>query len=268
MDQKVKDAIEEYYVLKNKYESKNNQERRKILQQNKSKMAKKRSLSAFNPTCIACGKVGGTLFRQEKTKLFAVCSAVSPCSLDIEIDRGQYEKITDLYKIVSENYQDSRSDIIKIKLDMLFGYINEEEASAIFFDKKEDFDESNRELQVFDTMFADIFQSKRNASDIAEIKMNIEKIKGTISEFTQAYHEDAGTPSIVSDIVQIYIKELYPEVKKLRSAVYQKNVIECSDGSVGPSMCDDDIQYLVQEPYLYNETEYEIESPLVIKNSK
>ena len=254
MDQKVKDAIEEYYVLKNKYESKNNQERRKILQQNKSKMAKKQALSAINPVCIACGKVGGTLFRQEKTKLFAACNAASPCTLDIEIDRGQYEKITDLYKIVSENYQVSRSDIIKIKLDMLFGYINEEEATAIFLDKKEDFDDSNRELQVFDNMFADVFQSKRNSTDIAAIKMNVEKIKDTISEFTQVYHEDAGTPSIVSDIVQIYIKELYPEVKKLRSSVYQKNVIECSDGSVGPLMCDDDIYYLVQEPYLYNET--------------
>ena len=268
MDQKVKDAIEEYYVLKNKYDSKNNQERRKILQQDKSKMSKKQSLSAIKPVCIACGKVGGTLFRQEKTKLFAVCNAVSPCTLDIEIDRGQYEKITDLYKIVSENYQVSRFDIIKTKLDMLFEYINEEEATAIFLDKKADFDVSQRELQVFDNIFADIFQSKRNSSYIAEIKMTIEKIKGTMSELVQMYHEDAGTPSIVSDIVQIYINELYPEVKKLQSVVYQKNVIECSDGSVGPLMCDDGVYCLIQEPYLYNETEYEIESAVVIKNFK
>ena len=268
MDQKVKDAIEEYYVLKNKYESKNNQERRKILQQDKSKMSKKQALSTIKPVCIACGKVGGTLFRQEKTKLFAVCNAVSPCTLDIEIDRGHYEKINDLYKIVSENYQVSRSDIIKTKLDMLFGYINEEEATAIFLDKKEDFDVSQRELQVFDNMFADIFQSRRNSADVADIKMKIEKIKVSISELTQLYNEDAGTPSIVSDIVQIYINELYPELKKLRSAVYQKNVIECSDGSVGPLMCDDGIYYLVQEPYFYNETEYELEPPVVIKNFK
>ena len=268
MDQKVKDAIEEYYVLKNKYESKNNQDRKKILQQDKGKISKKQALAALVPACVACAKAGGTIFRQEKTKLFAVCNAVSPCTLDIEIDRGHYEKITDLYKIVSENYQVSRSDIIKTKLDMLFGYINEEEATAIFIEKKEDFDESQRELQVFDNMFADIFQSKRNSTDIAKIKMDIGKIKGTISEFAQMYDDDAGTPSIVSDIVQIYINELYPEVKKLQSVVYKKNVIECSDGAVGPLMCDDGIYFLVQEPYLYNETEYELEPPVIIKNSK
>lgn len=267
MEQNVKDAIEEYYILKNKYETAINQEKRKILQQDKSKMYKKKSLAMIKPVCVVCGKVGGTIFKQENTKLIALCSAVSPCTLDIEIDRGQYEKITDLYKVISENYQDSRSDIIKTKLDMLFGYINEEQATAIFLEQKKDFDISAYELKVFDDIFANIFQNKRNNASIAEIKKNIEEVKGKISEITHMYHEDSGTPSMVSDMVEIYINELCPELKKFRETRYKKNAIECTDGTGGP-MCDDGFNCLVQEPYLYSETEYEIEPAVIIKNSK
>lgn len=269
MNQEINDAIEEYYRLKNIYDVKNNQEKRKILRdKGLYKTSKKQSLSALKPVCVACGKVGGTIFRQDKTKLYAICNATPPCTLDIEIDRGEYEKITDLHKIVINNFEESRTDIIKTKLNMLFGYITEQQAATIFATQKEDFDESQKEIKYINDKFADIIQSGRHTISSAEIKTNIEKIKSKIADYTKMYEDESGTPSIVSDIVQTYINELYPEVKKLRTLVYAKNEIECTDGMIGPLICEDEIFRLVQEPYLYSEAEMEMEPPAIIKNFK
>ena len=269
MNQDIKDAIEEYYRLKNIYEVKNNQEKRKILRdKGVYKISKKQALSALKPVCVACGKVGGTIFRQDKTKLYAICNATPPCSLDIEIDRGAYEQITDLYKIVDKNFEDSRTDIIKTKLNMLFGYINEEQAAAIFSAQKEDFDESQKEIKYFNNMFSNIIQCDRYKIPSLVLKKNIELIKIKIADYTNMYNDESGAPGIVGDIVEIYINELYPEVKKLRTLIYAKNEIECSDGMIGPLICEDEIFRLVQEPYLYSEAEVEMETPAIIKNFK
>lgn len=269
MDQDINDALEEYYRLKNIYDGKNNQEKKKILR-NKGvyKISKKQALSELKPVCVACGKVGGTTFKQDKTKLYAICNASPPCTLDIEIDRGEYEQIAELYKLVDKNFQDSRVDIIKTKLDMLFGYISEEQAVAKFASQKEDFDISQKEIAHFNDAFSNIIQSKRNTVASVEIKNNIEKIKSKINDYINMYNDESGTPSIVNDIVQTYINELYPEVIKLRKLVYAKNEIECGDGMIGPLICEDEKYYLIQEPYLYSESQYETESQVIIKNSK
>lgn len=269
MEQEIKDAIEEYYRLKNIYDLKNNQDKKKILRdKDLYKISKKQALAALKPVCVSCGKVGGTIFRQDETKLYAICNAVSRCTLDIEIDRGKYEKLTDLFKIVTTNFEESRSDIIKTKLNMLFGYITEEQAAAIFAGQKEDFDESQKEIKYINDKFVDIIQNGRYSKSTIEIKGNIEKIKSKISEYTKLYDDDSRNASFVSDIVQTYINELYPEVKKLRTTVYAKNEIECADGMIGPLICEDEMYRLVQEPYLYSETDMEMTSPVIIKNFK
>ena len=56
--------------------------------------------------------------------------------LDIQIDRGDVEQMFVLNKFMSEEVNEYREKIIKTKLDLLFGYINESEALIDLMKKK------------------------------------------------------------------------------------------------------------------------------------
>ena len=268
MKQNIKDAIEEYYRLKQGYDGKFNQEKRTILNNDRlNKKSMRAALSKITRKCVSCGKSGGTSFTQEDRLLRASCNAVSQCSLDMEIDIGEYEHITAAKKSFSELYEKSRTDIIKTKLNMLFGYITEEEAAEIFAVQKEEYDTAKRDMKMVDEIITDILHSGRNKKDVETITNNIGTIKERISDNIKSYN-DTGSPSIINDIVDTYNDELYPETLNLRTTVYVKNEIECSDGTVRQGMCENGIYKLVQEPYLYSEAEIEYKEPAIIKNIK
>ena len=268
MEQNIKDAIEEYYRLKQAYDGKFNQEKRTILNNDRlNKKSMRKALSKITRKCVSCGKSGGTSFTQEDRLLRASCNAVSQCSLDMEIDIGEYEHITAVKKSFSEFYEDSRTDIIKTKLNMLFGYITEEEAAEIFAVQKDEYDISKRNMKMVDERITDTLHSGRNKKDIETITNDIGTIKERISDYIKLYN-DTSSPSIITDIIDTYINDLYPETLKLRTTVYVKNEIECSDGTVRQGMCENGIYKLVQEPYLYSEAEIEHGEPAIIKNNK
>ena len=66
----------------------------------------------------------------------------------------------------------------------------------------------------------------------------------------------------------LYNSEINPAAKLLRELMYKKNTIECSNGETGPTLCDDDVYYLIQAPYTYDEMQYSLEMPAVISNAK
>ena len=272
MDQDTKDAIDDYYRLKNTYEAKILKARRKILRDKSLyKTAKKQALAELKVACVSCGKEGGTAFREEGTKLYASCLASKKaskheCFLDIEIDRGSFEPITKLYKINSDLFAESRVNIIKTKLDVLFGYIAEEQAVVNFGRQKEEFDISQSSLKEIHTIFANILKNDRNKKAINDTKINMAILIEQINELLGQYSETE-KKSFIADAMQSYVNDLYPEAKKLRMLSYAKNAIECSDGIDGPAMCEG-TYHLIQDPYLYSETEIELIKPVILKNTK
>jgi hypothetical protein len=268
MNEDTKDAIENYYKLKNAYDKRILKIKRDIVQNPiLSKTNKIKALADLKVKCISCGNIGGTNFQQEKTKLFASCNVdqrvSKKCNLNIEIDRGEYETIFQRAKITSELVEEARSEIIQSKLDLLFGYITEQEAVANFNVQKEEFDYLDINFKRVIPFYKDVVHNDRNKKIISELKQVIINSKQKMTNLQKQYQE-SGDQGFIHGIIEEYIHELYPNVSRLRERKYSKNVMECEDGTED---CDT-LFHLIQEPYTYSESEVEISESNVLKNTK
>ena len=271
MDQPTINALEEYYKLKDEYETSITKTRRKIIRDRSiDKSAKLQAIAAMKKKCTNCGKLGGMVFSQEGTILRARCTATQgPCALDIEINRGDYQQVDSLYTFASEESEDARTKIIRTKLNMLFGFISESEAMSVFVEQKDDFDNITASLRDVDDTFVNIVQGKKTLEQRRETKTNISIAIDKLRRLSRQYNE-TNNPSIISDMISHYVNEIQPEATKYRELRFSKNAIECSNGERGGGKftCDDGIYHLIQDPYTYEEAVVILEEPAVLKNNK
>ena len=80
-----------------------------------------------------------TIIKNQNRKLVAKCGATKltnsqykPCNLNIDIDKGKVERKDILYESQKENINISTLTIIKLKLDLIFKYLSEEETLEKF----------------------------------------------------------------------------------------------------------------------------------------
>lgn len=271
MDQTTVNALEEYYKLKDKYDSSTLNARRKIIKDKSlDKSAKRRAIASLKPKCANCGKIGGMVFTTEGTIMRARCTAIqSPCALDIEINRGYFDTVQVLHSYTSNDCQETRTNIIRTKLNMLFGFISETEAMATFVEQKEKFDSQDSELRYLDDIFVNIVQGKKTLDQRKAIKTNIAAAVDKLRMLAKQYQETADL-ALVSEMVTHYINEIQPEATKYRELRFAKNVIECGNGEKGGGKftCEDGIYHLIQEPFTREEAEVDLDTPAVLKNNK
>jgi len=114
MDSDTKKAIEDYYKLKNEYDTKIGKQRKKIRNDKTlNKKERRRKMLAIVPKCINCGKPGGTIFSVNSTTLRCVCGNTSnPCGLNIEVNRGNFEDISTTYNFLTSESEEIKQNII------------------------------------------------------------------------------------------------------------------------------------------------------------
>jgi hypothetical protein len=121
----VKDAVNQYYELKEKYEKHKQGVIRKIKNKDWSKQKKIAEVRNAKYKCVVCGEEGGTRFWKDENFLRAICgSRIKPCKLDISILSSLSIPDGDIeYSL--EKVEEAKRGIIQLKMDTLFGYINE-----------------------------------------------------------------------------------------------------------------------------------------------
>ena len=122
---------------KKKYENELLKKKRKLYRNAPTKKAGKRIASEAKAKCIYCGRNVGTIFSTKYRHYKAICGdAINPCELKIDIFCGDYfnliEIMDEFYKIL----QELREDIINLKLDSLFDYLDKKDTVDIFEKKK------------------------------------------------------------------------------------------------------------------------------------
>lgn len=271
MDQATINALEEYYKLKDEYDSSILKTRRKIIRDRSlNKSAKLQAIASLKTKCANCGKLGGMMFTSENTILRARCTAFEgPCALDIEINRGDFDTVQVLHSYITGECEESRTNIIRTKLNMLFGFISESEAMATFAEQKEEFDSLDLSLRDMDKEFMDIVQGKNTLDQRKELKTNIAVAIDKLRKLAKQYKE-TGDMALVNEMVNHYINEIRPEATKYRELRFAKNAIECNNGEKGGGKftCEDGIYNLIQDPYTRKEAEIVLDAPAVLKNNK
>lgn len=130
----VKEAVNEYYALKNRYTEEQKTVINKIM--NKKSMSRKDKIQEVRNAvynCINCKRKGGTKFWKESNyNLKAVCGNVqNPCKLDIEILASLTVSERELNS-EKQDIEDAKLKIIQLKLNTLFGYITEQQSIREF----------------------------------------------------------------------------------------------------------------------------------------
>jgi len=125
----VKDALNEYFRLKEKFEEGINVNKRKIINnQTLSKREKRSEYLKLMPKCVNCRRPSkkGTIFSitfhpsDDKTDSYrtfkSVCgNIVDPCNLNIEINLGIVDYLNTLIENIRNEINEAKNSIIKDK---------------------------------------------------------------------------------------------------------------------------------------------------------
>jgi hypothetical protein len=222
-ENKYEDVLNKYFKLKSEYTNNayniRNNYYKGVLKN------KKTSKTIPLPTCVRCKKKGGTIFSKKKDIYYAVCGNKNIC-FEIEIDTKSktirnIEESMNQSKTIVESRKD---EIIKHKMDTLFGYINKEESSNVFIKKVEKYaiDTAKYEecLNKYNNVFHNLEKDELIQSNERAINELIEEINVTNLKLSH----DVNNRIIIHDLVELQIKvaNMSKEVMKIK---YETNEV-------------------------------------------
>ena len=254
------DALNNYYKLKNEYEKKYNAKKSKILNNNLLTIKdKKKEINNLKKKCVNCERDGGTIFKYQDNNLIAMCGVLNkPCNLNISIKKSKVTNIKNLLDLLESTIENTKINIIKVKLDFLFNYNNQETSLQLFQKYKEELENINVQFNDIFIKYMDITKNEERKNKLTEnlIMQNniIEKIKLLNKEFNKT-----NSAFLISDITEIYINELSKLNDIIINEKYKYNNVELFDTTAKK----EDSYKLFQEKNKINEFEIILENPNV-----
>jgi hypothetical protein len=233
-----KEALDNYYFLKAKYE--------------KPKIVDGKIVSEPIKSCIKCKKKGGTEFlrkvekaekgERKRVTLICRCKADNPCDLNIEISLANYKLYEDLVKSLKKDMEDVKTKIIKLKLDLLFQLKDEDYVVNKFEQLKNKLQSLSKKLDKLQTTYKEknntfiIKRKDEETNDEYEEKIDREKgvnitsreIEGIISKYGKLIEEYKKTKnkSFLIDAFEKYHTQIVDLFDKKRKIQYQEGNVE------------------------------------------
>jgi len=217
--------FDEYYKLKEAYETSLRNQRLELLKKKK----KGKRLKKLKTKCVKCSREGGTLFSSAFSEkvlsrvLTARCGVVTnPCDLNIEIQTGSHELIQDILKYDEKELESVKQQIIINKNNLLFGYMKTEETIGSFEELKKQVNDHTGSIEYYSKIYYDKFDNKKEKEQlnkhIADSYDSIHKIK----EFLNG--EEYEDQHIVS-AVKVYTEQLKPQLDQIMHLKYKQNMV-------------------------------------------
>ena len=236
MEESIENAINEFYKLKNKYETEISKNKHKIMNNPLFSSKEKRSqFLRLKPKCINCLRPGGTIFsikyypdskdQNEHRELIAKCGIISdPCNLNINIQIGKYTSLIDNLKEVEDEIKETKKSVIDDKNKLLFGFITTETALENFDTNKDFISDLSSLLEVYLNSYNDLVD---NSEKRTELKESIELSYNFINQIKEAivHFNETNNHQFVRDAVNIYINNLKPILSKIASLKYKENTV-------------------------------------------
>lgn len=260
---KINDATHGYYSMKEKYNTALEKRRQRLMNdpiinwKSLSSQQKAKRLALIKPACIVCKQEGGSLFTETDGKLKAMCGNISqPCGFHIEVSRGKYISLETLMSESLEEVRATKDEIIRMKLDLLFRFINEDELL-------ERFDAIQHKLQEQQKMYAEFRSYYLSVTDNDDARTDTETLTRVISEkvalikeyMTEFKESEWKNRSIIDDILVLCQQDIEPAYLKLRETKYVYSQVETTENANGAlvQMYNDREFNLSQKRYGYNE---------------
>lgn len=229
------ESINRFYKLKNDYDEQfYDKYVSKIVVSNMlSKREKKAAFAALpKPKCINCKRNVSTIFsvkydeaNDSHTYLAKCGDIMNPCPLNINIIAPNTKQFDHL--LSSEQISNSKTQIIKAKNDLLFGYLQEKEAFEIFenlsANLKDDIDTTDFFIEEYMKVYDKPNDLEKQKIDF---EMNIRELKDVMNEFLETKNIQ-----LIHSAVNMYIHNIAPQAKEIRELTYAYNNVEYIDNN-------------------------------------
>ena len=230
MKEELISQINDYYKLKQKYNNSIQKQKNKIIKNPELSLKDKRDhVKLLKKQCINCKKEGGTIFSKDNYILRAVCgNTQNPCKLNISINTGDYEDIRTAKQLCIKDTEEIKTQIIRIKLDLLFNYVDEATSIKLFEKAKQDLELYNKVLLRISKQYYDVMNSSEVKRKIQELNRELFIMEEEIRKLYQKSKEESNT-SYSKDVIELYISKLIPLVKTIRETKYSVCYVDHDD---------------------------------------
>jgi len=263
------DAVFMFYKLKGQYEYFIDIEKKSIIKNKAlSWREKRRIFKRYKPKCINCKRAVGTFFSVGKNSansienesiedvrfLRAYCGdRLNPCPLNIEITSNIFNTKQYLHE-EETNLMNDKTEVIKYKNDLLFGYLSENEVVDKFEELKENIKSETSDYEFLLSQYNEVVNNnekgkkiKKNTKEIYEL---IDKLRNTMDKY-----EKTDNIRYVDDAVTLYLNELTPKIKQNNQLKYKVEYVEFNEY--------DDTYNLIQLPYTVEEMEASVDNKVI-----
>jgi len=219
-----------YFNLKQDYDIKLHKKKSKIIKDTEySKKQKRELIRKIKMNCIGCNKPVGTIFSLQDNTYSAVCgNKSSPCKLHISLQRGDYIHIPTYIEELTKLLDNSEFDMIKTKLNLLFGFITEDNMIDIFSKQKETYmnydDLKNRMISSLKQRFEIDERENKNKIYTKELYSILSAMKHQFEEYMET-----SDIQLIKENIEEYINEVLPIVQDIRNNTSTINYIEYID---------------------------------------
>lgn len=232
----VKESLNEYFKLKQKYESEIAANKKKIINNPTLSNREKRSeFMKLKPKCINCKRPGGSIFKvlfnpedsnnESYREYNARCGIISnPCNFKIKIRCGKTESITDILKNMEDEIKAIKNEIIDDKNKLLFGFLNTEDAL-------EKFDFSKDAVSTYSALYEEYLTKYNSIVDNEDKKRELEEsitnsyIQINLIKDCVKKSDETGNKSFISDAINIYDTTLMPMLSTIRNLKYNESFV-------------------------------------------
>lgn len=251
-------ALEQYFKLKSMYETKLCDRKHNILSDDELSIREKRKrIQNIRMKCIGCKRLVGTIFTNENRKYSAVCGdKTSPCKLDISLQKGEILNSKNSITETRNTIKEIENNIITIKLDLLFGLIDEDEMMEHFEELKQEHKENVQFNSTLKTHLRMNLTTEERKIKIRELLGENIILLSDHKELLQEYLKDENVGTL-TDLTELYINEIIPNFTEISKTKYPYR-------HIGPCFNDETKKCLIQKTDLIELYELIIEDPKIV----
>ena len=237
-----------YYKLKQRYEKSIDKIKDNIRENypDLSNAAKRKKMKKAIK-CIKCKKSGGTIFTNDNNILKAVCgNSEDPCDLDIEIKKGVYKNIRVMEEKYSKNIESLQNMIIKMKLNLLFGYSFANVSKDVLADGNADLmaetlkeftkyrdilSERTTKYNKIQKTFLNIVNDTANKDIIEDKEIQLSILIDSLKQMNKEYFMKIDLLLVeeknkfIDDIIDIYLNQIVPLNEEIVNLKYKVNEV-------------------------------------------
>lgn len=250
--------LKQYFKLKSKYEKKEKELKKNAYQRADTKKMAKNAVKKVKPPCIKCKRLVGTIFQKKNNTYTAICGDdTQPCKLNIKLYCGNYLHFDEGIDLFQNSLEDIKTNIIKQKMDNIFGYTDDETAKIKYEALLQDYNEEKDILQEMYDRRDEVYENRDKKEQVKNKKRElftyIEDNKAILDEFKQTKNKQ-----LIKDLVFNNVRNVHREARTISQI--ENEIIEMNYYK------DENIYKVYKFPMLFHKSEINLGEPEVVKN--